>query len=285
MKRLDGGAFLMGTDRPEAWQSDGEGPVREIVISPFHIDICAVTNAQFAAFVEATAYRTEAETFGWSYVFHKEVKGQAKSGVQGVADGANWWLGVEKANWRRPQGEGSHIRNRMDHPVVQVSWQDAQSYCEWAGKRLPTEAEWEYAARGGLAQKLYPWGDELTPNDKKGRPQHRCNIWQGKFPDFNSAADGFAGTAPVKSFAPNAFGLYQTSGNVWEWCSDLFGASGMRTGSQPTNAEGAGGEESRVTRGGSYLCHRSYCNRYRVAARSSNTANSSTGNTGFRCAL
>lgn len=283
MKRLEGGTFWMGTDRPEAWQKDGEGPVREITLAPFYLDICAVTNTQFGEFVAATGYRTEAEKFGWSYVFHREVSGEARAKVQGVAGGTQWWLGVEGATWKHPEGPGSHIRKRMDHPVVQVSWHDAQAYCEWAGKRLPTEAEWEYAARGGLHQKLYPWGDDLTPRDKKGRPQHVCNIWQGKFPDLNTGQDGFTGTAPVKTFAPNAFGFYQMSGNVWEWCADWFSPDFHASGPRE-NPLGPPSGENKIIKGGSYLCHASYCNRYRVAARTANTPDSASTHCGFRCA-
>lgn len=281
MKKLDGGAFLMGTDRPEAWASDGEGPVREITLRPFYLDVCAVTNAQWEEFVGATNYVTEAENFGWSYVFHKHVAGKVRQASQGVAGGAEWWLGIEGANWRRPEGAGSNIRKRMDHPVVHVSWNDTQVYCAWAGKRLPTEAEWEYAARGGLVQKLYPWGDELTPKDKKGKPEHKCNIWQGKFPDFNSGADGHIGSAPAKSFAPNAWGFYNMSGNVWEWCHDWFSATHSPLHDNP---QGPSGGTHKIIKGGSYLCHASYCNRYRVAARTANTPDSSTAHCGFRCA-
>lgn len=283
MKRLEGGAFLMGTDRAEAWAKDGEGPVREIILKPFFLDICAVTNTQFSAFVEARNYVTEAEKFGWSYVFHKEVSAENRHKVQGVAGGTEWWLGVEGANWKRPEGEGSNIRKRMEHPVVHVSWHDALAFSMWAGKRLPTEAEWEYAARGGLEQKLYPWGDELTPKDKRNRPTHFCNIWQGKFPDFNSAADGFSGTAPAKSFAPNGFGLYQMSGNVWEWCSDWFSPDFHATGPRE-NPSGPPTGQNKIIKGGSYLCHVSYCNRYRVAARTANTPDSASTHCGFRCA-
>ncbi|HVF85124.1 MAG TPA: formylglycine-generating enzyme family protein [Abditibacteriaceae bacterium] len=279
MKLLDGHTFLMGTTVEHAWLGDGEIPVRRVSLRPFYMDVCAVTNRQFEQFVEATNYQTEAEKFGWSYVFHKDLApSKAQQLTRGTAGKFDWWLAIEGASWKKPEGSGSDIRKRLEHPVVHVSWSDANEYSKWAGKRLPTEAEWEYAARGGLSQKLYPWGDDLTPNGK-----HQCNIWQGKFPDLNSAADGFKGTAPVKTFAPNAFGLYQMSGNVWEWTSDWFSAS--HSNDEPIdNPIGASSGEKKIMKGGSYLCHASYCNRYRVAARSSNTPESSSCHCGFRCA-
>lgn len=279
MVKLPGGTFLMGTDHPEAWAQDGEGPVREVTVSSFYLDICAVTNRQFEAFVNATGYKTEAEAFGWSYVFHLLIpKKVMKKGKHRPLEGLNWWLGVEGASWRRPEGPGTNIRKRLDHPAVHISWNDATAYCAWAGKRLPTEAEWEYAARGGQVQKIYPWGDELTPGGK-----HRCNIWQGEFPHRNTAEDGYIGTAPVRSFAANPFGLYNMSGNVWEWCADWFSPTHHLTASR-INPAGPDNGELRLMKGGSYLCHHSYCNRYRVAARNGNTPDSSTGNCGFRCA-
>ena len=271
MIRLEGGEFLMGTDRTDlAWPGDGEMPPRGASVSPFYIAECVTTNAEWEEFIAATNYTTEAETFGWSYVFHREVTSKARRHTAGVAAGTEWWIGVEGACWKRPQGAGSNIRKVMDHPVVHISWNDALAYCQWAGKRLPAEAEWEFAARGGLSEKIYPWGDELTPKGK-----HQCNIWQGKFPSFNSGADGYTGTAPVKSFAPNGFGLYNCAGNVWEWCSDWF---------SPFQRNPENGER-KIIKGGSYLCHASYCNRYRVAARTANTPDSSSGHTGFRCAM
>ncbi|WP_455383439.1 formylglycine-generating enzyme family protein [Salinispira pacifica] len=280
MIRLDGGAFLMGTDSDEGFPADAEGPVRRVEISPFYIDPYTVTNEDFARFVNDTGYVTEAERFGWSFVFHKFVaKQHLRKGVAQPVNGLSWWYAVQGASWRKPEGPGSNVYKRMDHPVIHVTWNDAQAYCSWAGLRLPTEAEWEYAARGGLEQKVFPWGDELTPGGK-----HMCNIWQGTFPSVNNAEDGFEGTCPVNTFKPNGFGLYNVAGNVWEWCADWWGVSHAESGGESiADPKGPAGGSSRVIRGGSYLCHRSYCNRYRVAARSSNTPESSTGNMGFRC--
>ena len=278
MKKLGGGTFLMGNDSDLAFPGDGESPVREIVLSSFYIDLCAVSNAQFGKFVAATNYVSEAEEIGWAYVFYREASAKAKKAVQGRAAGTEWWLGVEGACWKCPEGPGSNIRKRGDHPVVQISWRDTNAFCDWAGKRLPTEAEWEFAARGGLEKKTYPWGDDLTPGGK-----HFCNIWQGKFPTFNSGADGYIGTGPVQSFAPNGFGLYNMSGNVWEWTSDWFSPTHHADCSRE-NPTGPESGEMKVIKGGSYMCHASYCNRYRCAARTANTPDSATSHCGFRCA-
>jgi formylglycine-generating enzyme len=278
MIRLEGGTFLMGTDDQEGFPEDGEGPVRSVTLKPFYIDPCTVTNAEFQAFIDATGYKTEAEQFGWSFVFHLLVPPETAKKVSQVVQKTPWWWNVEGASWKHPEGPESSIEARPDHPVVHVSWNDAMAYCQWSGKRLPTEAEWEYAARGGLVQKKYPWGDILKPEGK-----HMCNIWQGKFPDKNNASDGYQGTAPVRAFEPNGFGLYQVSGNVWEWCSDWFSRD-YHLKASTTDPQGPSAGQARVMRGGSYLCHKSYCNRYRVAARTANTPDSSTGNIGFRCA-
>ena len=272
------GEFLMGGEDVDRIPGDGEEPVRKIELSPFSIDVSTVTNERFARFVGATDYVTDAERFGWSFVFHHFVSKRTSKGVSQAVAQTSWWWKVESAFWRRPEGLDSDIEDRKDHPVVHVSWDDAQAYCRWSGTRLPTEAEWEFAARGGLVQHRYPWGNQLTPNG-----EHRSNIWQGKFPDRNVVEDGYAGTAPVKSFEPNGYGLYNTSGNVWEWCADWSSPTFHRRGPR-VDPKGPRNGTNRVTRGGSYLCHASYCNRYRVSARSSSTPDSSTGNLGFRVA-
>lgn len=273
---MAGGTFRMGSEGPYVFPEDGEGPVREVGVAPFLIDPCAVTNAQYATFVKATGYRTDAERFGWSFVFEGFLPPALREAARVAA--APWWVRVEGAYWKSPEGPGSDSGSRQNHPVVHVSWHDAAAYCAWAGVRLPTEAEWEYAARGGLEQKQYPWGDELTPGGV-----HNCNIWQGRFPELNTAEDGYLGTAPVKSYRPNGFGLYNTSGNVWDWCADWFSRDFHFEGPR-ADPKGPPEGSQRVVRGGSYLCHADYCNRYRVAARTSNTPDSTTGHTGFRCA-
>ena len=280
MVELPGGKFLMGSDYPEGFPVDGEGPVREVALRPFAIDRTPVTNALFAEFIEATGYRTEAEQFGWSFVFHGHIpKARFRELVEDTAAAAPWWCKVPGARWDLPEGPGSNVSKRADYPAVHVSWNDAAAYARWRGQRLPTEAEWEYAARGGLVQKLYPWGDKLRPEG-----EHRCNIWQGEFPVKDTADDGYAGTCPVEAFAPNGYGLYSITGNAWEWCADWFDADFGRTGTRD-NPQGPAAGEAKVLKGGSFLCHKSYCNRYRVAARTRNTPDSSTANIGFRCAL
>ncbi len=282
MVAIPGGAFRMGGEDPDGFVDDGEGPIRSVEVGAFLIDRCAVSNADFATFVDDSGYRTDAETFGWSFVFGAMLTARARPDVMGATvPGAPWWRGVRDATWRRPQGQGSDVRAIPHHPVVHVSFNDARAYAAWAGKRLPTEAEWEKAARGGLDQRRYPWGDKLTP-----RGEHRCNIWQGTFPSQDTGADGYVGTAPVKAFRPNRFGLFNMVGNVWEWTADRWSPDWHVPDTIATRIDPTGPPEgdSRVVRGGSYLCHDSYCTRYRVAARTHNTPDSSTGHTGFRCA-
>ncbi|WP_430146334.1 formylglycine-generating enzyme family protein [Paenibacillus cisolokensis] len=276
MVAIPGGTFDMGTETAEGFPSDGEGPVRRVRVDSFYMSPYAVTNAQFKRFVDETGYVTEAERFGWSFVFHLLVSPETAKRVQSVPQEVPWWYVVEGAYWAKPEGPDSDLSGRMNHPVVHISWNDAKAYCDWAGGRLPTEAEWEFAARGGLERKTYPWGDLLKPDGR-----HRCNIWQGKFPIKNNASDGYVGTAPVDAYEPNGYGLYNMSGNVWEWCADWF-SPGYHRETSDVNPFYDRPTGRRSMRGGSYLCHRSYCNRYRVAARSSNTPDSSSGNIGFR---
>lgn len=274
---LPAGEFWMGDPFGEGYPADGEIPVHVVQLSAFAVDPTAVTNAEFAAFVAASGYRTEAERYGSSAVFHLAVAAEPGD-ILGRASGAPWWLTVRHADWAHPDGPSSGIDDRLDHPVVHISHHDALAYCRWAGKRLLTEAEWEYAARGGHDGRRFVWGDELTPGG-----EHRCNIWQGTFPTENSLDDGYLTTAPARSFQPNDFGLWNLAGNVWEWCADWFSPHYYRR-SPTENPAGPRYGDGRVMRGGSYLCHNSYCHRYRVAARSHNTPDSSSANLGFRCA-
>ena len=280
MVALPGGTFLMGTELAEGFPADGEGPVRAVTLRPFSIDHYPVTNRAFQEFVQATGYRTDAEQFGWSFVFWLHISpARFRQVVEDRVHAAPWWCKVRGARWNAPEGPGSDLSRREDHPVVHVSWNDAVAFTHWSGQRLPTEAEWEYAARGGLEQKLYPWGDKLRPNGK-----HHCNIWQGEFPTRDTGEDGYTGTCPVEAFPPNGYGIYSMTGNTWEWCNDWFSTDFHRTGPRD-NPTGPSTGQERVTKGGSFLCHHSYCNRYRVAARTRNTPDSSTSNMGFRCAL
>jgi formylglycine-generating enzyme required for sulfatase activity len=276
MVELPGGTFPMGTADLWTYPADGEGPVHDVTLAPFRIDATAATNARFGDFVAATGYRTDAERFGWAFVFAGLLPDEFEP-TRGVA-AAPWWRQVYGADWAHPEGPQSNVGERGDHPVVQVSWRDATAYCAWAGTRLPSEAEWEYAARGGITGAVFPWGNDLEPDG-----DHRMNVWQGTFPAENTLADGFLGTAPVDAFPPNGFGLFNMTGNVWEWCADWYDP-GYYARSPAENPEGPSDGTSRVMRGGSYLCHASYCNRYRVGARSGNGPDSSVGNLGFRCA-
>jgi formylglycine-generating enzyme required for sulfatase activity len=282
MVLVPAGEFRMGNDGGDAFPDDGEGPVRTVFVGAFHIDATAVTNTAFAAFVDATGFRTDAERFGWSFVFDGLIGRRDRTSVMdGTVPGAPWWTAVRGADWAHPFGPHTGVNDIGDHPVVHVSWNDASAYAAWAGKRLPTEAEWEKACRGGLDQARFPWGDDLEPGG-----EHRMNVWQGDFPHRNTGGDGYQATAPADAFAPNGFGLYNTTGNVWEWTADRFSAhwharDNARTRQDP---QGPPAGPTVVLRGGSYLCHVSYCNRYRTAGRTQNTPDTSTGHMGFRCA-
>lgn len=272
-----GGSFIMGSN-DSRFPEDGEGPTRSVTVSEFAIACYAVNNLQFGDFVRATGYSTDAERYGWSFVFQGFLSEDLKGIIGSRAADTPWWIPVPRAYWAQPEGPPSTILDRLDHPVVHISWNDVQAYCKWSRTRLPTEAEWEIAARGGFEQATYPWGDVLTPEGK-----HRCNIWQGSFPDRNTADDGYAGTAPVHAFGPNGYDLYNVAGNVWEWCEDYFSPDYHRV-TDVINPLQSRPTATRSLRGGSFLCHESYCNRYRVAARSSNTPDSSSSNIGFRVA-
>ncbi len=271
--QLPGGSFLMGSSAADGFPADGEGPPREVKVSPFRIGATTVTNAQFNDFVRATGFITQAEEAGSSFVFYLQVAQALRNSIRAHPQGLPWWLEVGDACWQRPEGPGSTVRGREDHPVVHVSWHDAQAYCRWAGVSLPTEAQWECAARGSLHSQRYPWGD-VMPADPP------CNIWRGVFPN-EPAAGWTPGTMRVCAHPANGFGLYAMSGNVWEWCEDWFTPEYHRvTGAtDPLYGQPTG---RRATRGGSFLCHESYCNRYRVGARGSNTPESSASNQGFR---
>jgi formylglycine-generating enzyme len=270
------GRYRIGDDSPWSYPDDGEGPVHDVEMEAFRIDRYAVTNEQFGEFVDATGWRTDAERYEWSFVFGGLLPDDFPD-TRGV-QGAPWWRQVMGADWRHPEGPHSTSDDRMDHPVVHVSWNDAQAFCTWAGVRLPTEAEWEIGARGGIDGHPFPWGDVLEPDGV-----HRMNVFQGEFPAGNTGADGYLGTAPVDAFDENEYGLYNMTGNVWEWCADwldlaYYGVSPLRAPRGPATGS------SRVQRGGSHLCHESYCRRYRVSARFGSEPDSSTGNVGFRVA-
>uniref|UniRef100_A0A2K5LW01 Inactive C-alpha-formylglycine-generating enzyme 2 n=1 Tax=Cercocebus atys TaxID=9531 RepID=A0A2K5LW01_CERAT len=243
MVQLPGGRFLMGTNSPDS--TDGEGPVREATVKPFTLDIFPVTNKDFRDFVREKKYRTEAEMFGWSFVFEDFVSDELRNKATQPMKPVLWWLPVEKAFWRQPAGPGSGIRERLEHPVLHVSWNDARAYCAWRGKRLPTEEEWEFAARGGLKGQVYPWGNQFQPN--------RTNLWQGRFPKGDKAEDGFHGVSPVNAFpAQNNYGLYDLLGNVWEWTASPYQATEqdmrvLRGASWIDTADGSANHRARVT--------------------------------------
>lgn len=292
---IPGGTFIMGSDDgPE-----DEQPAHEVTIDGFWMDRYEVTNAEFAKFVAATGYVTSAEKplppgpYGevrpeanvpGSLVFVPPSPDQVGDNPF-REDPLTWWKYVPGACWKHPEGPGSDINGRENHPVVHISWEDAVAYCRWAGKRLPTEAEWERAARGGLERQTYCWGNELRPN-----ATIQANTWQGQFPKQNTLEDGYLRTSPVGTFPPNGFGLYDMSGNVWEWCHDWYDPgyyhiSPKKNPKGPPSSPGSANVPlpTRVRRGGSYLCADNYCRRYLPAARDSNAPVDSASHTGFRC--
>ena len=305
-----GGSFTMGTEGDQARAS--ERPAHRVRVDGFWMDATEVTNAQFAAFVKATGYVTVAERpADWEEIKKQVAPGTPKPPPEMLAPGslvftppnqpvpldkhAAWWSWTTGADWRHPEGPGSGIGDRMDHPVVQVAWHDAVGYAKWAGKRLPTEAEWEFAARGGLDGKRFAWGDDPPTPDHSP-----ANIWHGEFPHRNTKDDGYYRTAPVRTFEPNGYGLYDTAGNVWEWCSDWYRADlyairvrQLGTGGVADNPVGPERpwdpreprSPSRVMRGGSFLCHISYCESYRPGARRGTAADTGMSHVGFRCVM
>ena len=246
---VPGQTFLMGDATGAGNPGDGEIPVHEVWIDGFQLDATSVTNSAFTRFIAETGYRTEAEVFGYSAVFYLALEANLDD-ILGQPPDVPWWLGVHGADWEHPAGPLSSVEGLSEHPVVHVSWNDALAYCAWAGRRLPTEAEWECASRGGLRGRLYPWGDEWGDI-------HRCNIWQGVFPATNTREDGWLTTAPVHTFEPNAYGVWQSVGSVWEWCSDWWDDR-YYARSPGRNPAGPAAGDQRVMRGGSFLCHDSY---------------------------
>ncbi|AYD04733.1 SUMF1/EgtB/PvdO family nonheme iron enzyme [Neorhizobium sp. NCHU2750] len=272
---VKGGESFVGTDDPVI-SGDGEGPARKILLQDFHLEVETVTVHRFAEFVEATGHVTESERFGMSAVFAPLLKDQGM--VTGGVVNTPWWTRIDGASWKKPEGPGSSIDDRLDHPVTQVSWNDAVAFATWVGGRLPSEAEWEHAARGGNRRRRFAWGDE-EPTDEKTF----CNIWQGEFPRHNTLADGYFGTAPARSFEPSEAGFYNLAGNVWEWSADAFKVRSLSKAAKLRNDQ-AKKSADKVLKGGSFLCHKSYCYRYRIAARMGLSADSAGSNTGFRVA-
>lgn len=268
---VPGGTALVGTSDPQLIP-DGEGPLKRKKIKPLLWERGTVTVAAFDRFVKATGYVTEAETFGWSFVFHLHVP-NGQPDTQGI-DGLEWWRRVDGATWEYPTGPYGP-KGDLEHPATHISWHDASAYAKWAGGRLPKEAEWEHAARGGLGDVRFPWGDQ-EPNDHDYFP---CNIWQGEFPMKNLERDGYASTAPAISFEPNGYGLFNMVGNVWQWTADPFKINSLK---KTARTHGLAAKGNKLIKGGSFLCHISYCYRYRIAARTGNTPDSSSAHAGFR---
>lgn len=276
LRPVPGGFAEMGAARSR-YADDRDSPRRRIRLDPFMIGATTVTNGLFARFVQESGHRTTAEREGWSYVFHLHLK---NPGGYAHPPGTPWWRQVPGADWAHPEGPGSNVEDRAGHPAVHLSWDDAAAFAGFTGTVLPTEAQWEHAARGGLRRMRFPWGNEMAPGGV-----HRHNTWQGRFPMENSAEDGHAGTAPAESYQPNGHGLFNMTGNVWEWVADWFGDLPPARIPPLSNPTGPDRGEARVIRGGSHLCCASYCERYFVHSRSRNTPGSTTGHMGFRLAL
>jgi|TARA_B110000879_G_scaffold182190_1_gene240035 formylglycine-generating enzyme required for sulfatase activity len=267
--------FLMGANYGPHPQ-DSEGPARQVTLDAFSIALLAVTNVQFAHFVRKTGYKSLAEETSTSFVFETLLPASSKNTSPALQ--APWWHEISGACWHLPEGpQGATIDQRLDHSVVHIALRDALAYCTWAGVNLPTEAQWEYAARGGLNAQPFPWGAVLEQDGK-----HHSNVWQGSFPDINTADDGFVGTAPAKCYAPNGRGLYAMTGNVWEWTTDGFTA--LHSPRPQTNPRGPLNGDRVVAKGGSYLCHATYCQRYRTSSRQALDPLTTAGNLGFRIA-
>ena len=301
MVLIPGGVFSMGGDG-DGWKD--EFPKHKVEVDSFWMDINEVTNNQFLEFVNSTGYITTAErNIDWnqikkdlppntpkpddSYLVPSSLVFFPTSGAVNLNDVSQWWKFINGANWRQPQGPGSNIDGKGNHPVVHVSWYDAIAYCEWAGSRLPTEAEWEYASRGGIIDATFSWGNEDLDEGKL-----KANTWNGNFPYYNSKDDGFIYTADVRSFEPNGYGLFDMSGNVWEWCSDWYDENYYYSVSEILSINPQGPPKSydsnepyaqkKVSRGGSFLCHKSYCTGYRNSMRMKSTPDTSSMHTGFR---
>ena len=307
MAWIRGGGFSMGCKDPRGDLCGGNEsmndarPIHRVYVDSFWMDRTEVTNAEFARFVEATSYVTIAERPLRPEDFpgvprENLVQGSVVFNQPGHAvplhNALQWWRYVPGAQWRHPEGPGSDLKGRENHPVVHIAFEDAEAYAQWMGKRLPTEAEWEFAARGGRAGEAYPWGKELTPGD-----QWQTNIWQGEFPARNSAADGFIATAPVASFPANPYGLHDMSGNVWEWCGDWYrpdtyarqarAEGAVRNPRGPAQTDSYDPQEpvqpKRVQRGGSFLCTEQYCTRYMLGTRGKGASDTGSNHAGFRC--
>jgi len=300
---IKSGEFLMGSSDKEG--SPDEYPQHKVDVNGFWMDESEVTNAQFKKFVEATGYVTTAEkAIEWEEIKKQVPPGtprppdsmlaaaslvfQCSQHVVSLSDPSQWWTWVKGANWRHPQGPGSSIEGKDNFPVVHVSWYDANEYSKWAGKRLPTEAEWEFAARGGNLNQSFPWGNEQV---ETGKP--KANTWQGDFPNHNLGWDGFKGSAPVKSFAANGYGLFDMAGNVWEWCADWYDTdyysqlkneiSVNPKGPSQSNDPSEPGSPKKILRGGSFMCNASYCKGYRVSSRMKSSPDTGLEHAGFRC--